>query len=372
MGALKNIEHKVKGTVFSIFGPILKKGQREIPAIDANKIARVLFIRPEKLGDTIISFPVFDGLKKCFPHIEISLLASRRNQAIVKNDPRFKNIFIYSKNIFKDIGQIMKIRREKYDCVIDMVCDDSVTALFLTQICAPGKPRVGVGKVKFKEYYDFNYDPQWGKQGHIIDNTLKLLEAFGIDSRKISGYATPFIDSKSDSVGTEFIQSVYGHDRIHLRIGYNLSAGNETRHWPEGNTIALLNKIISHNIPNRIILLTTPDDHNKGKRLAENLNGSVIPLPRGLNIIEISAIIKHLDLLISPDTSLVHIARSFGVRVIGLYTKHRRNFLHWHPYDQSGGVVISNNDFDIHDITVDQVWMTFLESMKIMETARKA
>ena len=266
----------------------------------------------------------------------------------------------------------MKIRREKYDCVIDMVCDDSVTALFLTQLCAPGKPRVGVGKVKFREYYDFNYDPQWGKQGHIIDNTLKLLEAFGIDSRKISGYATPYIDPESDSVGTEFIQSVYGREHNLVRIGYNLSAGNETRYWPENNTVELLNKIISHDIPNRVILLTTPEDHSKGRRLAENLDGSVIPLPRGLNIIEISAIIKHLDLLISPDTSLVHIARLFRVPVIGLYTKHRRNFLHWHPYDQSSGVVISNNDLNIHDITVEQVWEAFLESMKNMEAAKRA
>ncbi len=371
MGLLKDIEHKVKSVVFSVFGPALRKGRGDGSVIDGNKIAKVLFIRPEKLGDTIISFPVFDGLKKHYPHIEISLLASLKNRAIVESDPRFKHIFIYSKNIFKDVGQLRRIRKEGFDCVIDMVCDDSVTSLFLTQFCAPGKPRVGVGKTKFREYYDFNYDPQWGKQGHIIDNTLRLLEAFGIDSREISGYATPFIDSKSESAGKEFVRSVYGDDRRIFRIGYNLSAGNESRYWPAKKTSELLKRIVGHEIPNRVILITTPDELDKGRHLAEELGSSAVALPRGLNIIEISAIIKHLDLLISPDTSLVHIARSFGVPVIGLYTNHRRNFLHWHPYGQSEGVVISGNELNIHDITVDQVWEAFIGSVRNREKINK-
>jgi len=46
-----------------------------------------------------------------------------------------------------------------------MICDDSVTALFMSQFLAPGKPRIGVGKNKFRQYYDFNYDHRMNNTG---------------------------------------------------------------------------------------------------------------------------------------------------------------------------------------------------------------
>ncbi len=68
-----------------------------------------------------------------------------------------------------------------------------------------------------------------------------------------------------------------------------------------------------------------------------------------------SAIISRLDLLVTPDTSLVHIARSFKVPVVGMYPQLQWNLERWRPYGQKGGVVISNDDGHIFDITPVQV-----------------
>jgi len=168
MGMLKSIEHGIKHSVFVLLQSLLNKGQKEFKPLDGKKLTKVLFLRPEKIGDMVISFPVFDALKEQFPQIKISILGSPMNAAITKNDPRFEKIFLYKKNIWKDFKQLLAIRREKYDCVVDMICDDSVTALFLSQYTAPGKPRIGVGKIKYREYYDFNYDHRMGNTGHII------------------------------------------------------------------------------------------------------------------------------------------------------------------------------------------------------------
>jgi ADP-heptose:LPS heptosyltransferase len=366
MDKLKPIEHKIKALFFSLFKHFLKRKRKDFTPLDGGKLHKVLFLRPEKIGDMVISFPVFDGLKEHYPHIGISILASPRNDAIIKNDPRFNKIFLYRKNLWRDVKEILAIRREKYDCVIDMICDDSVTALFLSQLAAPGKPRIGVGKMKFREYYDFNYDHRMGNTGHIIENTLKLLTAFGIDSDSISGYASPFLDETSVKKASWFIAQISDGSSDVFKAGFNLSAGSPTRIWAEEKSVALLKRILQADHNCNVIILTVSADRRRAERLCRQFSERVHLVPDGMNLTEASAVISKLDVLISPDTSLVHIARALRVPVVGLYSRFMKNFLLWRPYDQEVGAVVSNNNDNIFDISVNDVFETFIHVTKQM------
>ncbi|UCC45484.1 MAG: glycosyltransferase family 9 protein [Candidatus Zixiibacteriota bacterium] len=373
MDRFKPLEHKFKAAFFAFCRPFLKKGVKEFAPIDGRSVRRILFLRPEKIGDMAISFPVFDGLKKHFPHIELAVLASPRNQEIVRDDPRFERVYLYRKNLIKDIRELLRMRRGSYDAVVDLICDDSVTALFLSQLCVPGKPRIGVGKVKHRRYYDFNYDHRMGNHGHIIDNTLKLLTAFGIDTDTVNPYAAPYIPASAWDRADQFIRStVPNGDRI--VIGYNLSAGSSTRVLSTDKSLELLRRIYRSHESIRIILITVPGDREQGKRLRDELGlEHVYVVPPGLSLLEASALIGRLDLLISPDTSLVHIARSLGIPVVGFYSRFMKNFLLWRPYGQEVGAVVSDNDDNIHDITVDRVFEVYtqvLQRYRLVEKCR--
>ncbi len=370
MDKLKPIEHKIKAAFFGLFKYFLKTGMEEFKPLDGDKLKKVLFLRPEKIGDMVISFPVFDGLKKHYPHIDISILGSPKNVALIKNDKRFERIYLYTKSAFKDISTFRKMRSENYDCVVDMICDDSVTALFISQIVSRGKPRIGIGKIKYQKYYDFNYDHRMGNTGHIIENTLKLLEAFNINSSEISGYAVPYVDEQSDNKAREFIGSIKDANNSKL-VGYNLSAGSPTRVWEIEKSISLVKSIIQSDMSTKVILFTTPNERKRGVKIIENFEKNVYLIPDNLTLIQATALIKYIDILISPDTSLVHIARSFRVRVIGLYSRFMKNFLLWKPYGQENGVVVSGNDDNIHDITPNQVFEEYLKLVNNIPSVEK-
>ncbi|MBK7141274.1 MAG: glycosyltransferase family 9 protein [bacterium] len=370
MDELKPIEHKIKAAAFALARPLLKRPHREFQPLDGTKLSRVLFLRPEKIGDMVISFPVFDGLMSRFPNIKISILASPRNQSIIKGDPRFEHIYLYRKNLWQDIGEVRAIRRMRFDCVVDMICDDSVTALFLSQLCAPGKPRIGVGKVKYREFYDFNYDHRMGNTGHIIDNTLKLLEAFAIDSSTVSGYAAPYIEKSTHQRMAEFAATVRGDSRD-LLVGYNLSAGSPTRIWAAEKSESLVRRLLDSQSDLKVILFTTPDERERGDALAARFDSRVYQVPPRMSLQEASALISQLDLLVTPDTSLAHIARAFRVPVVGLYSRFMKNFLLWKPFGQEVGAVVSGNDDNIHDITVDQVYEAFTQVMSSRKVATR-
>jgi len=363
MDRLKPIEHAFKASVFLLTRLLLKRKSSDFRPLDGAALNKVLFLRPEKIGDMVISLPVFDGLKQRFPHIRISILGSPKNEALIRHDPRFDRIFMYRKNLWHDIAELLRIRKEQFDCVVDMIGDDSVTALYLSQLCAPGKPRIGVGKVKFREFYDFNYDPRMGNTGHIIQNTLRLLEAFGIDSRTVDCAAKPYIPPDADKRAAQFMQSIRDNNPESILIGYNLSAGSKTRLWGLENAQVLLNRIREHCPKSRVLLISVKADRPQSEQLAAKLAG-VYQVPPDLSLLEASAILARLDVLISPDTSLVHIARSFDVPVVGLYSRFMKNFLLWRPFGQEVGAVVSGNDGNIHDITVDQVFDAFVKLLK--------
>lgn len=361
---LKKLEHGFKAFFFGTFKLFLKKGQKDFVPLDGSKLRKVLFLRPEKIGDMVISFPVFDGLKQHFPHIKISILGSPRNLPIIKNDPRFDKIYLYTKKPTKDFKTLLKMRKGKYDCVVDMIGDDSVTALFLSQLSAPGKPRIGVGKNKYREYYDFNYSYRRDNTGHVVENTLKLLEAFDIESEKVSGYAAPFIKDDEKKKAAAFFDHFTNGNNNMMTVGYNLSAGAPTRIWAEEKSIELIKRITDKHPNCKVVLFTVPSERNRADEILNQLNGRVELVPDKLNLTEVSAIIAQLDIMISPDTSLVHIARAQQVPVVGLYSRFMKNFLLWRPYDQKTGAVVSGNDDNIFDITVDQVFNTFNEVVR--------
>ncbi|MEW5795978.1 MAG: glycosyltransferase family 9 protein [Candidatus Zixiibacteriota bacterium] len=353
MSLLNWLEHRTKDAVFGLCRLFFRKGRTPAPAIDGARISKVLFLRPEKIGDMVISLPVFDALRTRYPHIRISVLASPRNVALIRNDSRFERIFIYRKWQWEDFRQLAAVRREHFDCVIDMIDNDSVTALFFSQLAGKRSVRIGVGKTRHAIFYDYNHIHSDGIGEHIVDNTLKLLAPFGINGSTVSGFAPPFMTAEARAKAEA---AVAIDPPGTLRFGFNLSAGKPNRIWPREKVIALCRALISWKADSRIVLISMPSDRRNAEEVAAEAGDRVRLAPAGMGLIEVSALIARLDLLISPDTSLIHIARSFQIPVVGLYNRAAKNFRRWQPYRQPDGAVVGADDDTIADISVDRVF----------------
>ncbi|MCK4305044.1 MAG: glycosyltransferase family 9 protein [Candidatus Eisenbacteria sp.] len=401
---LKWLEHGMKRPAFMLLKIFLSKGRAGAVASDPLRLTRVLFIRPQKIGDLVVALPVFDALKAAGAHVAIDVLVSPRSLGILKRDPRFDRVFIYRKRTARDVREILAIRRRHYDCVVDMIDGDSLTGLLLSQLCAAGRPRIGSNKQAHAAYYDavtVERDAS-GAQGHVvvaaedgagvdraledraaedgagvdrasedraatdrmaghsIERGLNLLDLLGIDGTAAVRYASPYIEQAAwGKIDRSFPESRTGSTA--MRIGCNLSAGNPTRVWAVARARELIARILSFLPESRIILLTAPGDRERGREAKADFDDRVITASPGLTITEVAALISRLDVLISPDTSLVHIARSFEVPVVGMYPRRAWNLARWRPYGQTGGIVISGNDENIFDITAEQVFAVFQE-----------
>ena len=354
MGRFKPVELWFKRMFFGACRPFFRRGGRSLNTFDPSTVRKVLFIRPERIGDMVVSLPAFQALRARFPQMHLALLTSPRSVNIVRNDPRLDAVYLYRKNL-SDISVLRCIRAAKYDVVIDMIHNDSVTALVYSQLAAPGAFRFGVGKKQHAEFYDYNARAEDVNKEHIIDVTLRLLVPFGIEENETNGFAPPHL--RDDSI-VEAAKFLSGLRKDHARplVGVNLSAGQPNRIWPTEKFAELVRRLIDSETKPYVVVTFDPADRPRGEQVVAGLPDSAALVPSGLDLIDVSAIISKLDLLITPDTSLVHIARSFLVPVVGLYNGAYRNLYLWQPYRQVEGVVVSPHIDLIADITVDEVF----------------
>ena len=355
----KSIEQKSKPVSLALLRPLLTKGNPRAEVLPSAALSRVLIIKPEKLGDMVVILPMIDALRTVAPKTVVDLIAAPSGVAVVQDDPRFDTIELYRKNPLDDLKMIRRVRRYRYDVTIDMIDDDSTTGLLLSQFCSGSALRFGANKNRLAEYYDFHTDFHADPLVHSIDRALELLTFFGLKRDTLSGFAAPFLPRSARDRAGEYLKQ----QELSSYIAVNVSAGKRSRIWAEEKYIALI-KNIQHDKPTvGVIVITDPSDRDRGETIVARLGHRAKHIPSGWSILDIAALLRQMTAVISPDTSIVHLARAFEVPVIGLYPHPEWVVKRWQPYGQEVGIVRSSDEGDIADISPDEVLAAFREVM---------
>jgi ADP-heptose:LPS heptosyltransferase len=58
---------------------------------------RILITRIDRMGDVLLTTPVFESLRRRFPHAHICVMVVPENQSIVDGNPHINEVLIYDK-----------------------------------------------------------------------------------------------------------------------------------------------------------------------------------------------------------------------------------------------------------------------------------
>jgi ADP-heptose:LPS heptosyltransferase len=326
--------------VFRLLGGIRKRQIDYDPA----KINKVLFICHYKLGDMIVSLPVFHNLKRVYPEIRIDLLCGKDNYNIVQSDPNISKIYMYRKKPHTDFMQMRQMRKENYDCVIDLTYGESVTAAIQVSFIAANGIRYGIDKSTYSRYYDKTVE-QKETDSHVVTITGSALNLFGIDLDDCDMKPCIFISDENEKIGREFTGGL--REKYKNLVGVNLSVGNPGRVWPIEKYISLVENVLEVYDDTAIVLSVAPEDRWKIERVLEVHKRHVVPIPDGLNIIKAAGLLSNLDYLITPDTSIYHFAVAMDIPSVVLFSSNQQNFKRWGPYSPN---IIPIRSDDIHNL----------------------
>ena len=320
----------------------------------SNVKVKILLIRLNRIGDAIITTPLIKLLKD---HLdcEIEVLSDIKNHFIFENNPSVDKIIIFEKGL----SGILKIRQyineSKFDFIIDTHDDVSTTVSY---IIAMTKSQFKFGLKKSNEVIFTNTVKRLdANKHHVVERVLKLSELFGIKQNFENCNTAYFPTDNSLEYVKEFLSSNFKEKRF--LFGINISAGSSARFWGVERFQKLLGLLSDKNI--NIVIISPPPD----RRLAENISVGMYPIFSEKEFDKAAALISKVDLLFTPDTSLVHIASAFNVPVFGLYVKYKTDDIIWYPFKSKYEAVITEEpNFD--NLEFEQVqnrFMTFFESV---------
>jgi ADP-heptose:LPS heptosyltransferase len=131
-------------------------------------------------------------------------------------------------------------------------------------------------------------------------------------------------------------------------IGVNLSAGEKVREWSLEKWRMLLGKL-----DQPVILFAMPGRFGDKQKLEAEFP-DIIPTPVTESLYDAGHLIGRCRTLVSPDTSLIHVASCYNTPVVGLYRADENHLRRFAPYLVPNRTVVSPS-YRIEDISVEHV-----------------
>lgn len=115
---------------------------------------KILVIQLRRIGDVVLTTPVFGALRAAYPDAEIHFLAESPCDQIAEGNPHLDAVLRYDKT--RTIAWLRRIRRERYDLVIDFM--GNPRSAILTRFSG-AKRRAGPGHVFHSWAYNLRFPP---------------------------------------------------------------------------------------------------------------------------------------------------------------------------------------------------------------------
>ncbi|MEJ5350076.1 MAG: glycosyltransferase family 9 protein [Melioribacteraceae bacterium] len=326
---MKKIEIYIRKLILKLLLLIIPK-KSVVNKIDLKENSTILFIRLNRIGDALITTPLLSLIKKNTNH-KIYVVASNYNY-LVFSSKIVDNVIVYDKKRITLFKLIRLINKLKPDAIIDLHDDVSTTVSFILTF-SKAKYKIGFNKDNRKLYNYIIEKPNPSKT-HVIERILQFTKIFNIKYTKEEIRVFYYINEKAlEKISNYIINNKLDN---YFKIGINISAGNDARFWGIKNYKDLITEISKYS-QIKVIILCSPNDIEKAKQISNEL----VPIFYDNSFENFSAMISKLDLLITPDTSAVHIASAFNIPVFGLYVKYNTNDMIWSPYNTEFECVIT-------------------------------
>ncbi len=308
--------------------------------------SKVLFLRHDRLGDAIISLPVLRILKAHHPNLQIDVLLSQYNASMRTHLRRYAaRCWVYEKSPLKFLSLLRALRAQCYDVVIDPMDNPSATSsLFITAL---GCASVGIEKSNASIYT--HVVPMLERNSvHIIERMAQVLLPFGILPAREDLHLEYPLSAEARMLG----QRRLGEKTAPYRLGINLSARDIWRYWGRENFIEFIRAFQERTRDVEIILFAAQSDAQEAQHIGKATAAKVAPFVPTLD--EFAAMLVQCDLLLTPDTSVVHIAAAWQVPQVVLYSRVEGLPMVWLPY-RAPHLALETSSASIRAISVEDV-----------------
>ena len=367
---LKGIERGFKAAVIRALArvmPVPRRGERP----DWGALPhRVLYLRYDRIGDMILATGIIEAIVTAQPTVEVDVLASPANATVLTGNPHVQRVVTFDKRRPWTFPKtVAALRRARYDAVLDaMVLSPSLTTVLLMW-ASGARHRIGVAG-RGNEFALTIGVPRTRHAVHYVDHSAALLSAFGVEpaprDRREADEGRDGMAASIEPAGSGVLDAPAGgwglwKPRLYLsdaeraagerhwealsvgrgrapdaqwRLVANVSAGDQTRYWPEDRFIETLTWVRDAHPDLSVLVIGSPRDTDRIDRIA---SGAGVPSAHTPGVRDMMGLVAASDMVFTADTSVTHVASAFGTPAVVMFPRGRGAL--YGPYGTAGCIV---------------------------------
>jgi len=287
---------------------------------------KILVMRFQALGDTIITLPYLQSIRDSYPSVEIHFFTREEVSMIPKSIHLFHNVITIAGGRNAKIQLILSLLKlpvlwlHRYDAVIDLQ-KHKISRLI--------RKLLGV-----KAWSEFDkYSPI--SAGERTQKTIESLWSWKISMR------TKFVLKRD--YGCSLLLSENGYKTNNDLVVLNPAGYCSSRNWPLESYVNFAKKWLTQKTTTQFVLLLLPNQKPKADYLKAKLKDHCIDLTGKANQIVAFQLIQQCRLVLSEDSGLMHMAWTQGIPTIALFSSSRKD---WSGPQGSWSMCLDSSDLE--------------------------
>ena len=278
-------------------------------AVTLPERARILVARTDRIGDMVLSLPVFTSLKSAFPRASICALTRNQTAELLEGRPDVDDVISFDSdtsriplNEFKRL--LPEIRKRKFDAAVILFSNFSVAAL----TALAGIPvRVGPATKIAQALLTHRMRQRRSKTlRHETDHNLDLLSVFGAPPVRVAFLTPP-------NPPTIKLARVEGKPLVGVHPG----SGGSARNWPEERYVELVRELTASGCD--VLVTGSVAEKELVERVIRASGGLATQHIGSGKLMELATVLSQLDVFVAGSTGPLHMASALGTPVVGIY-----------------------------------------------------
>jgi lipopolysaccharide heptosyltransferase II len=322
-------------------------------------IKKILLVKLDHIGDTILSLPAIKMLRMRFPDAHITMLSSSWAKDIVEKVAELDEVIVFdlfhresekgeNKDILKELKKLeSKLRVRNFDLAVDLRRNTETRKI------------IKLSSARYMVGYETASDESWlslslrltdeirdrsgvARKPHMMIQLCRLVSSIPVkDSNNLSGnIGLPLLKfdlEKKKNILFSFNNLFKGS----LIIGVHIGCGSAIRQWPIEYFSWLIDLLVKNNNAD-IILFGGENDKNKAKELMSMVSDKrrIVSLVGKISLDEFMYLVKECDVFIGSISGPSHVASFLGVPTLVIFAGQVSPY-EWSPIGERALVIRS-------------------------------
>lgn len=341
--------------------------------IECTNLKRILVTRTDRIGDVVLSTPVFQAVKERYPESHLAALVLKETEAVVRGNPSLNQVIVYDKkghekSWWRSFLFGVRLRKENFDIVIHLHPTNRVHFIsWLANIPV----RIGYRR---KNHYLLTHvieEKKWEGRKHEAEYNFDLLALIDVSKPEELELYFPLQDKDR-----ELLMNVLpsGFNGNHYVV-FHPSASCISKRWSPERLANVADRLVQ-NYGVRAVIVGEGAGTLHAAQMQKFMRKEALNLGGKLNLGMLAWLLKGARLLISNDSGPVHVASAVGTPVISIFGRNQPGLgtTRWRPISPNSSFLqkdVGCIECLAHNCQIDFKCLKDLQVEEVLEEAKR-